>query len=80
MDPVARRKAAWRRFFFWLIVLLVAAFCFLFFTDRLAKYGVPFHKEKPVEVEAVEAPEAPAGEPALEEAAEAAAEAPAEAE
>ena len=80
VDPVARRKAAWRKFFFWLIVLLVAAFCFLFFTNRLAKYGVPFHKEKPVEEEAVvESSEAPAAEPTLEEAADAAAEpAPAE--
>ena len=75
VDPVARRKAAWRKFFFWLIVLLVAAFCFLFFTNRLAKYGVPFHKEKPVEEEAVvESSEAPATEPTLEEAADAAAE------
>ena len=80
VDPVARRKAAWRKFFFWLIVLLVAAFCFLFFTNRLAKYGVPFHKEKPVEEEAVvESSEAPAAVPTLEEAADAAAEpAPAE--
>ena len=80
VDPVARRKAAWRKFFFWLIVVLVAAFCFLFFTNRLAKYGVPFHKEKPVEEEAVvEGSEAPAAEPTLEEVVEATAEpAPAE--
>ncbi|MBQ6175719.1 MAG: hypothetical protein IJK29_00835 [Bacteroidales bacterium] len=77
VDPVARRKAAWRKFFFWLIVVLVAAFCFLFFTNRLAKYGVPFHKEKekPLEEEVVnESREAPAAEPTLEEAAEATAE------
>ena len=75
VDPAARRKAAWRKFFFWLIVLLVAAFCFLFFTNRLAKYGVPFHKEKPVEEEVVvEEAGAPADEPTLEEAAEAVAE------
>ena len=80
VDPVARRKAAWRKFFFWLIVVLVAAFCFLFFTNRLAKYGVPFHKEKPVEEEIVdESSEAPAAEPTLEEVVEATAEpAPAE--
>ena len=80
VDPVARRKAAWRKFFCWLFVLLVAAFCFLFFTDRLAKYGLPRHKPQPVE-EVVEecCEEAPAAEPTLEEAAEAAAEeAPAE--
>ena len=80
VDPVARRKAAWRKFFFWLIVVLVAAFCFLFFTNRLAKYGVPFHKEKPVEEEVVvESSETPAAEPTLEEVVEATAEpAPAE--
>lgn len=80
VDPVARRKAAWRKFFCWLFVLLVAAFCFLFFTNRLAKYGLPRHKPQPVE-EVVEecCEEAPAAEPTLEEAAEAAAEeAPAE--
>ena len=47
VDPVARRKAAWRKFWCWLIALLVAAFCFCFFTDRLAPYGLPFHKEQP---------------------------------
>ena len=79
VDPVARRKAAWRKFFCWLFVLLVAAFCFLFFTDRLAKYGLPRHKPQPVEEVAEECCEAPAEEPTLEKAAEAAVEeAPAE--
>ena len=74
VDPVARRKAAWRKFWCWLFVILLAAFFFLFFTDRLAKYGFPFHKEKPVEEELVEeAVEEAAAEPTLEEAAEAAA-------
>ena len=61
-------------------MILLAAFFFLFFTNRLAKYGFPFHKEKPVEEEVVEeCCEIPAAEPTLEEAAEAAAEeAPAE--
>ena len=73
VDPAARRKAAWRRFFLWLFLLLAAAFCFLFFTDRLAKYGMPFHKEKPAEEEVVEeAVEEAVAEPTLEEAAEAA--------
>ena len=74
VDPAARRKAAWRKFWCWLFVILLAAFFFLFFTNRLAKYGFPFHKEKPVEEELVEeaVEEAPA-EPTLEEAAEAAA-------
>ena len=80
VDPVARRKAAWRKFWLWLLFIVVAALCFLFFTDRLAKYGIPFHKEQPVEEEVIdEAAEAPAEEITLEEAAEAA-EAPAEAE
>ena len=79
VDPAARRKAAWRKFFCWLLALLVAAFCFLFFTDRLAKYGLPFHKPKPAEEECAEpCCEDPAEEPTLEEAAEAAAETPAE--
>ena len=77
VDPVARRKAGWRKFLFWLIFLLVAAFCFLFFTDRLAPYGLPFHKEKPVEEEVVEEAVEEAAEPTLEEAAEAVAEEPA---
>ena len=79
VDPAARRKAAWRKFFCWLIALLVAAFCFLFFTDRLAKYGLPFHKEKPAE-EAVEQEccEDQAPEATLDEAADAATETPAE--
>ena len=72
VDPVARRKAAWRKFWCWLIVLLLAAFFFLFFTNRLAKYGFPFHKEKPAEEELVEeASEEAVAEPTLEEAAEA---------
>ena len=75
VDPVARRKAAWRKFWCWLFVILLAAFFFLFFTNRLAKYGFPFHKEKPVEEEVVEeAVEEAAAEPTLEEAAEAVAE------
>jgi hypothetical protein len=80
VDPVARRKAAWRKFWLWLLFIVVAALCFLFFTNRLAKYGVPFHKEKPVEEEVVEeCCEQPAAEPTLEEAAAAATEeAPAE--
>lgn len=77
VDPVARRKAAWRKFFLWLFLLLAAAFCFLFFTDRLAPYGLPFHKEKPVEEEVVEEAVEEVAEPTLEEAAEAAAEEPA---
>jgi hypothetical protein len=71
VDPVARRKAAWRRFWLILILLLLACGAFLFFTDRLAPYGLPFHKEEPVE-EVIEEPvEEAAEEPVLEEAAEA---------
>ena len=62
VDPAARRKAAWRRFWLCLLALLVAAFCFFFFTDRLAPYGLPFHKPQPVE-EVVEEPAAPEATP-----------------
>ena len=74
VDPAARRRAAWRKFFLWLLAILAAAFCFLFFTNRLAKYGLPRHKEQPVEEEIVEEAEDVVEEPTLEEAAEAAAE------
>ena len=77
VDPVARRKACWRKFLLWLLFLLVAAFCFLFFSDRLAPYGLPFHKEKPVEEEVIEEAAEEAAEPTLEEAIEAVAEEPA---
>ena len=77
VDPVARRKACWRKFFLWLLFLLVAAFCFLFFTDRLAPYGLPRHKAQPVEEEVVEEAAEEAAEPTLEEALEAVAEEPA---
>jgi hypothetical protein len=81
VDPVARRKAAWRKFWCWLFVILLAAFFFLFFTNRLAKYGFPFHKEKPVEEEVVEeCCEEAAAEPTLEEVAETVAEEAAPAE
>ncbi len=73
VDPAARRKAAWRKFFCWLFVLLVAAFCFLFFTNRLEKYGLPRHKPQPVE-EVAEEPAEAVAEPTLEEAVETAAE------
>ena len=81
VDPAARRRAAWRKFFLWLLLLLIAAFCFFFFTDRLAKYGLPFHK--PVEEEMIEEcceDETASVEPTLEEAAEAVAEEAPEAE
>ena len=74
VDPAARRRAAWRKFFLWLLAILAAAFCFLFFTNRLAKYGLPRHKEQPVEEEIVEEAEDVVEEPTLEEAAEAVAE------
>ena len=49
MDPAARRKAAWRRFWCWLIGILAIAGLGLYFTDNLKCIGLPFHKEKPVE-------------------------------
>ena len=69
VDPAARRRAFWRKFFCWLLAILVAAFCFLFFTDRLAKYGLPRHKPQPVEEVAEECCEAAEEEVTLEEAA-----------
>ena len=49
VDPAARRKAAWRRFWCWLIALLVIAAGVLYFTDNLACIGLPYHKEPAVE-------------------------------
>ena len=74
VDPAARRRAAWRKFFCWLFVLLIAAFCFLFFTNRLAKYGLPRHKPQPVEETVEPCCEPEVEEPTLEEAVEAVAE------
>ena len=73
VDPVARRKAAWRRFWIIFVLLLLACGAFLFFTDRLAPYGLPFHKEEPVEEVIEEPSEEAAAEPVPEESAEAAA-------
>ena len=70
VDPKARRRAAWRRFWLILIALLLAAAAFLFFTDRLAPYGLPYHKEEPVEEVVEEIVEEEVAEP-LEEAMEA---------
>ncbi|MBO6082676.1 MAG: hypothetical protein J6P46_06600, partial [Bacteroidales bacterium] len=69
VDPAARRKAAWRRFWCWFIGILVVAGLALYFTDNLKCIGLPFHKEKPVE-EVVEE-ESTAAEAAVEEAADA---------
>ena len=49
VDPVARRKAAWRKFWCWLIGILVVAGLGLYFTDNLKCIGLPYHKEKPAE-------------------------------
>ena len=49
VDPVARRKAAWRKFFCWFFALLIVAGAVLFFTDNLKCIGLPYHKEQPVE-------------------------------
>ncbi len=66
VDPRARRKAAWRRFWLILIALLLAAAAFLFFTDRLAPYGLPYHKEEPVEEVVEEIVEEEVVEPTVE--------------
>ena len=66
VDPRARRRAAWRRFWLILIALLLAAAAFLFFTDRLAPYGLPYHKEEPVEEVVEEIVEEEVVEPTVE--------------
>ena len=58
VDPAARRKAAWRRFWCWLIGIVVVAGLALYFTDNLKCIGLPFHKEKPAEEVVEEAAEA----------------------
>ncbi|MBR5018693.1 MAG: hypothetical protein IKX53_03530 [Bacteroidales bacterium] len=80
VDPAARRKAAWRKFFCWLIGLLLVAGVALYFTDHLKCIGLPFHKEQPVEEvldegsavteAAADVVETPADEVAAEEGAE----------
>ena len=55
VDPAARRRAAWRKFFCWLLGILVVAGIALYFTDNLKCIGLPYHKEAPVE-EVVEEP------------------------
>ena len=55
VDPAARRRAAWRKFFCWLLGILVVAGVALYFTDNLKCIGLPYHKEAPVE-EVVEEP------------------------
>ncbi len=65
VDPEARKKACWRTFWICLVAAILLCCGFLFFTDRLACIGLPFHKSEP-EVEAVE--EAPAEPEVAEEA------------
>ena len=74
VDPAARRRAAWRKFFCWLIALLLIAAGVLYFTGNLKCIGLPYPKEKPVEEEVVEEAVEETAEPALEEAADAVAE------
>ena len=69
VDPVARRKAAWRKFWCWFIAILLVAGGVLFFTDNLKCIGLPYHKEKPAEEVVVEEAAEEAGEAAADEAA-----------
>ena len=71
-DPYKPKAPLWWRILRWVLLVAVIAFGVLFFTDNLKCIGLPFHKEKPVEEQVEEAPEAPAEEAAeitLEEAA-----------
>ena len=49
VDPAARKKVAWRRFWWCLTGAVVIAAGVLFFTDNLTCIGLPFHKEQPAE-------------------------------
>ena len=53
VDPAARRRAAWRKFFCWLLGILIVAGGVLYFTGHLACIGLPYPKPQPVEVEEV---------------------------
>ena len=71
-DPYKPKAPLWWRILRWVLLVAVITFGVLFFTDNLKCIGLPFHKEKPVEEQVEEAPEAPAEEAAeitLEEAA-----------
>ena len=70
VDPAARRKAAWRKFWCWFVAILLVTGAALYFTDNLKCIGLPYHKEQPVE-QVVEEPVEAAVEAAAEEAAEA---------
>ena len=71
-DPYKPKAPLWWRILRWVLLVAVIAFGVLFFTDNLKCIGLPFHKEKPVEEQVEEAPEAPAPEAeiSLEEATE----------
>ena len=74
VDPEARRRRARRRFWCWLIAILLCAGAALYFTDNLECIGLPFHKEQPELVEETPAEEAPAAEEVPQEAPAAASE------
>ncbi len=44
-DPFAEKKTPWWRKLLYIIVLLAGIFAALYFTNTLAKVGLPFHKE-----------------------------------
>ena len=49
VDPAFRRKRSWRRVGWIALIAAIVAVGYLFFTDRLAPYGMPYHEEEPVE-------------------------------
>lgn len=64
-DPFAKKKTpAWKKWLWGIIIVLVAAFCALFFTNNLKKYGLPFRDK--TEVVATTPDAAPAEEPVAE--------------
>ena len=42
--PFKKETPVWKKCLRWFLLLLVIAFCVLFFTDKLACIGLPFHK------------------------------------
>ena len=72
MEPGFRWKFILKRLGWIVLIALLVGIGYLFFTDRLAKYGVPYHKDKAVQEEVVEeeAAEEAEDEITLEEAAE----------
>ncbi|MBR1643836.1 MAG: hypothetical protein IJ684_00485 [Bacteroidales bacterium] len=49
-DPFADRTPSWKKWLRWIVCLLIVAFCILFFTNSLERFGMPFHKPQTEQV------------------------------